>query len=295
MQIWFENQDFDVIDAIDEFKALAKEGVLLTNFNAITHPSEPNYVAAVGGSSFGITTDDYYNIPANVTNLFDLLEAKGLTWKSYQEDIPSTCWTGYTSEDGLYVRKHNPPIIYDSIGLNKTRCANIVNAKELEKDIENETMPNWSFYTPNMLNDAHTSDTNATYAANWLKGFWDSTLNNPKLLDSTLVIITFDETDNYQIRNRVWTLLFGAVPDKVKGTEDNTFYTHYSTLKLVEENWDLGSLGRNDENKMLTNIFNIFADDLHYKNLEVPEAEIPWMNDTLTGMMTGKFSKDAHQ
>lgn len=81
----------------------------------------------MGGSNFGITSDDYYNIPANVTNLFDLLEAKGLTWKSYQEDIPSTCWTDFISDDGLYVRKHNPPMIFDSIGLNKTRCANIVN------------------------------------------------------------------------------------------------------------------------------------------------------------------------
>lgn len=94
---------------------------------AITHPSEPNYVAAVGGSNFGITNDDYYNIPSNISNVFDLVEKKGLTWKVYQEDIPATCWSNYKSDDGLYVRKHNPAIIYDSIGLNKQRCQNIVN------------------------------------------------------------------------------------------------------------------------------------------------------------------------
>jgi hypothetical protein len=43
---------------------------------AITHPSEPNYVAATGGSNFGIDNDDFYNIPANVSSIFDLLEAK---------------------------------------------------------------------------------------------------------------------------------------------------------------------------------------------------------------------------
>lgn len=96
----------------------------MTNFNAITHPSEPNYVAAVGGSNYGITNDDYYNIPASVPTIVDLLEKKGLTWKEYQQDIPAVGFTGYKA--GTYVRKHNPLVIYDSVGLNATRLKNIV-------------------------------------------------------------------------------------------------------------------------------------------------------------------------
>lgn len=103
------------------------QGILLTNFNAITHPSEPNYVAAVGGSNYGINNDDYYNIPANVPTVVDLLEKKGLTWKVYQQDIPSVGFTGYKA--GNYVRKHNPVVIYDSVGLNATRLKNIVGGK----------------------------------------------------------------------------------------------------------------------------------------------------------------------
>jgi hypothetical protein len=112
---------------IPGFADLAKEGILLDNYNAITHPSQPNYIAAAGGSNFGITDDDYYNIPANVTSIFDLIEKKGLTWKMYQENIPSIGNTDYRI--GTYVRKHNPAASFDSIGLNKTRLQNIVGGK----------------------------------------------------------------------------------------------------------------------------------------------------------------------
>lgn len=140
---------------IPGFANLAKDGILLDNYNAITHPSQPNYIAAAGGSNFGITDDDYYNIPANVSSIFDLLEKKGLSWKMYQENIPSIGNTDYRV--GTYVRKHNPAASFDSIGLNKTRLQNIVDGKkgeiinlysfiigdQLNKDIEAGTLPNW--------------------------------------------------------------------------------------------------------------------------------------------------------
>jgi len=35
-------------------KELQKLGISLTNYNAVTHPSEPNYIAAAGGDYFGL-------------------------------------------------------------------------------------------------------------------------------------------------------------------------------------------------------------------------------------------------
>lgn len=109
------------------FTNLQKYGILLNNYNALTHPSQPNYVAAAGGTNYGITDDNSKNIPANVKTIFDLLENAGLTWKLYQEDIPSVGWTGTRS--GLYVRKHNPAVSYASINKNSTRLQNIVPGK----------------------------------------------------------------------------------------------------------------------------------------------------------------------
>lgn len=46
------------------FNSLAKQGVLLDQYYALTHPSEPNYVATVGGDFWGMGDDNFYNIPS---------------------------------------------------------------------------------------------------------------------------------------------------------------------------------------------------------------------------------------
>jgi len=56
------------------------------NYTALFHPSEPNYVALVGGSNFSITSDGNCCYEINETNLIDRLEVNGLTWDAYAED-----------------------------------------------------------------------------------------------------------------------------------------------------------------------------------------------------------------
>ncbi|KAI8884110.1 phosphoesterase-domain-containing protein [Backusella circina FSU 941] len=290
IQIWFENMDFETVNNNSDFRSLVKEGILLDNYNAITHPSEPNYVAVAGGSNFGIDNDDYYNIPANISSIYDLLEKKGLTWKVYQEDIPSVGFTGYL--EGEYVRKHNPAIIFDSVGLNETRRQNVVGDDQFQKDVKSGNLPNWMFYTPNMLNDGH--DTNVSYAGNWLKTFYKDSIKGKSIDKNAVILITFDENKTYPSRNRVWSLLLGNIPKELKGTTDNTFYTHYSTLSTVEHNWDLGNLGRQDTNKTVSNVLEFTAKKLHYTNVHVPESEIPWNNNTIPGLLTGKSYNETH-
>ncbi|KAI7866859.1 phosphoesterase family-domain-containing protein [Spinellus fusiger] len=290
LQIWFENQDFETISALPHFTQLLPHGILLSNYNALTHPSECNYVAAGGASTLGVDNDDYYNIPANVVSIFDLLEKKNLNWKLYQEDLPYTGFTGYSS--GTYVRKHNPAVSFDAVGLNKTRLQSIVHSDEFSADIASNSLPNWMFYTPDMNNNGH--DTNATYAGNWLNTFYKATLNQSKLLDKTVVLITFDEAATYTRRNRVWSILLGAIPEHLKGTVDSTYYTHYSAINTVEKNWDLGSLGRGDSIKTESNIFAFAADRLNYKNVHVPLSQIPMNNNTIVGLFSGTSRNQTH-
>lgn len=288
LQVWFENQDYSTIAKTAGFKDLLSQGILLTNFNAITHPSEPNYVAAVGGSNYGINNDDYYNIPANIPTIVDLLEKKGLTWKEYQQNIPAVGFTGYKA--GTYVRKHNPLVIYDSVGLNATRLKNIVGEGQLNTDIANNNLPNWMFFTPDMNNDGH--DTGAAYAGNWLSNFYKNTLSQPNLLNNALILITFDENASSSKRNQVWSLLLGNIPASLKGTTDNTYYTHFSSLKTVEENWDLGNLGQQDTNPSASNVFAYAASALGYTNVAVSSP--PLNNAKITGLMTGKSYNQTH-
>lgn len=55
---------------------LASQGILLTNYFAVTHPSEPNYAAVVTGDHFGIDHDDFVSFPANISTVVDLLDTK---------------------------------------------------------------------------------------------------------------------------------------------------------------------------------------------------------------------------
>jgi hypothetical protein len=97
-----ENTDYSSAIADPNLKSFASSGVLYSNWDAIGHPSQPNYIAMTSGSPNGITSDTSKTI--NVANIADLLEAKGFTWKSYQENWPGNCFTGTVSADGKYWR-----------------------------------------------------------------------------------------------------------------------------------------------------------------------------------------------
>jgi len=142
--------------------------------------------------------------------------------------------------------------------------------------------------TPNMLDDGH--DTTIDYAAGWVDFWLAPLLNDTNFNDNrTLILLTFDETETYTTNNRVFSLLLGgAVPDNARGTIDSTYYTHYSSLSTVEANWGLGSLGRGDTNKTLSNVYSFVANATGYTNLDISGADIPLTN--LTGNIPGPLN-----
>lgn len=147
------------------------------------------------------------------------------------------------------MRKHNPTIIYDSVALVPSRAALHRNFNDFAADINASAIPQWLFVTPNLVNDAH--DTTIDFAAQWMQ-FWLLPLLQDTRFNSnrTLILLTFDENESSSINNRVYSLLLGgAIPTKLRGTTDSTYYTHYSALSTVQANWALGSLGRGDTNK----------------------------------------------
>lgn len=240
--IVFENKNQSEMLANPYFADLAKRGALLSQYYGIAHPSQPNYVAMIGGDTFGIIDDSNHNLPQN--NLVDLLEAAGVSWKAYQENYPSACFAG-GSASALYARKHNPFISFDNIRTNPTRCAKIVNAIELSNDIATNRLPAFSFYTPNVENDAH--DKPISFGANWLQDFLEPKLRDPDFTTSTLVVVTSDESQSFganPTRALIYTVLLGSMVHA--GSTDSTRYTHYSLLRTIENNFRLGTLNRND-------------------------------------------------
>ena len=109
-------------------------------------------------------------------------------------------------------------------------------------------------------------------------------LSNSSFLSKTLVLLTFDENETYTIKNQVWALLLGdAIPANLRGTTDNTFYTHYSCLSTVQANWGLYNLGRGDVVTNYSNVFSFVANATGYQNVAVAPADIPYFNFTAGG------------
>ncbi|KAJ3228781.1 hypothetical protein HDU81_005875 [Chytriomyces hyalinus] len=236
--IVFENANAnDVLNDAYFGKELTSKGSLLSNYHGLRHPSQPNYIGMISGSTHNCFFDT--NIDIEGQTIVDLLEARNLTWKSYQESYPGGCFTGERYE--TYARKHNPFISFNNIRNNATRCARIVNSDELEMDAERGALPTFMFYTPDMNHDGH--DTSVQFSSHWLKEFLEPKLVHPSFA-STLFVITYDESLTY-FGNHIYTLLLGKGAPHA-GSVDGTRYNHYSLLATIEKVFSLGNLGYND-------------------------------------------------
>ncbi|TVY86728.1 putative acid phosphatase [Lachnellula willkommii] len=279
--IWLENQDFAKVDKNSRIADLSKEGILLTEYYGLTHPSQPNYIASVGGDYFGLNQDGFVQIPRNVSTLVDLFDTQDISWKGYFEGLPGPGFMGEgsTAFDGSgwdYVRKHNPFISYDSVSMNGTRLGNLQSFKDFESDLKANTLPQYAHMSPDMLNDGH--NTTLEYAANWTQSFITPLLANEQFMEKTLVLLTYDESATYSIPNRIVSLLLGgAIPNELKGTNDSTLYNHYSILSTLENNWGLPNLGRYDVG---ANVFDLVANKTGYVN-HAPE-NIAAVNNSLS-------------
>lgn len=107
------------------------------------------------------------------------------------------------------------------------------------------------------------------YATDWSHRFLQPLLDGKAFDERTLIMLTFDESEDYSKPNQIVTLLLGsAIPPALKGTRDDTFYTHYSMLSTIQNNWDLPNLGRYDVG---ANVFKFVTDQTKYKKNRDPE------------------------
>lgn len=251
--IMFENKEFGTIIGnrlMPGFNKLAREHTLLTQYYAIRHPSLPNYIALIGGDTFGIDSNcnDCF---VDATSLPDLIEASGRTWKTYQEDMPKPCYLG---DALIYAQKHNPFIYFNPIRLDVARCErSIVPLNALQADIDSASLPNFIFITPNLCNDAH--DCTLDIADAWLTELLGRLI--PALdaaSQSYLLVLLFEEGQGShsccglppEAGGRVPVVLYS--PLARNGFEDATPYTHYSLLKTISTAWGLPLLGHAADN-----------------------------------------------
>ncbi|MBV8064587.1 MAG: hypothetical protein JOY73_03605 [Actinobacteria bacterium] len=225
--IWMENETYSSVignRSAPFLTQLARECGVATNYDAISHPSLPNYIAATSGGTWGIADDQG---PASHrvarASIFSQLTAAGLSWRSYEESMPVSC---DLSDAGEYAVKHNPAAYYTGI---RSDCRKWdVPFADLEAELASGRLPSFSFVTPNLCDDAHSCPLASGDA--WLR-LWVARIVDSPSFESTVLFVTFDEGS--AASNRVPTVVVS--PSTRPGTRSTARFDHYSLLRTTEQ------------------------------------------------------------
>ena len=141
---------------------LAATNTVADHYYGVTHPSMPNYIAAIAGDTFGIQDDNDQNVVnLDRPNLVDQLERAHVTWGAYMQTLPADKLArfGPTLPDGteasLYAKKHNPFVLFDSVKNDPARMAKVKDYSALARDLNSRHAPAFVWISPNQCNDMH--------------------------------------------------------------------------------------------------------------------------------------------
>jgi phosphatidylinositol-3-phosphatase len=125
------------------------------NYFGVTHPSEPNYIASITGSNWGLQDDNTHIL--DVPNIVDQLESHGKTWDAYMEALDPNDKLALTAPGtvALYAIKHDPFVLMQDVRDNPARMAHVKPYDQLAADLANGTVGNYVWITPDQCNDMH--------------------------------------------------------------------------------------------------------------------------------------------
>ena len=235
---------------------LADGGISFNHMYALVHPSQPNYLHLFSGSAQGVTDDAVpAGTPFTSPNLGAALLAKGVTFTTYNDGLPTAGDFTYTGADPVkYRRKHAP-------WTNWISTATPLPANMLPPSVHQTfttfpsstnyaNLPAVSFVIPDQLHDMH--DGHRIDADGWLQtnigpyATWAKTHNS-------LLILTWDE-DDYQGINRIATIFYGAHL-KPPGTNDSVWTLHNIT-RTIEDMHGATHSARTGQVKSIYGVFD---------------------------------------
>ena len=218
-----ENKNDDQVRSAPAFAQLIRSGASFSDYRAIRHPSQPNYIALWAGTTQGVTSNGcpLKGTPWMSENLGHLCEQAGLAWRSYSEDLPAAGSSVCKAARGRYSRKHNPWTNYGNLDHDNQRPYT-----DLAGDIQAGKLPALAFVIPN--NDHNMHNRPVSYGDAWLAS------NMPAMLDAVgprgVVVLTFDENDSGPT-NQILTVIVG--PTVKAGFVSTRRVTHYTLLRTI--------------------------------------------------------------
>lgn len=229
--IVFENHErSDILGspAAPTFTRLAATYAQATAYYAVAHPSLPNYLALISGSTHGVT-DDCTDCPQSGPTIGSQLSARRRSWATYVEGYPSS---------SRFAKRH-VPFLYFAGGASHVLSLHRFDPRRL---------PTYSLVIPDLCNDMH--DCSIQVGDNWLRQFIAPLLTRK----NTAVFIVFDEgTSGRGGGGNVPLIVAGtAVRPHAKFTAPTS---HYSLLRTVESALALPLLGYARTSTPLTGIW----------------------------------------
>jgi len=213
--------------AMPYLNSLAQQYGLAAQYFGNAHPSLPNYLMLTTGLLE--TNTDTFSGTIKDDNVIRELAKAGKSWKCYAESLPPT---GPATDAYPYVRRHNPFSYFSDLQGNTPQAANIVASTQLATDISSNSLPQYSFIAPNMLNDGH--DGSLAQADAWLQSNIAPLIASPAFQASGLLIITFDEGDQSDTAHGGGQVATVIVSTKSKKNyTSQTIYQHQSLLRLT--------------------------------------------------------------
>ncbi|MEZ0579807.1 alkaline phosphatase family protein [Nocardioides sp. MH1] len=206
--------------------AFASQYAYATDYRAIRHPSLPNYIAMVAGSTLSVTDDhDPSAHHLRGATVFSQARANGRTAKTYADAMPSRC---ALQSSGDYAVRHNPWTYF--VDDRRACLRHDVPVTALRRDARRGHLPNVGFLIPDLVHDAH--DASLADADAWISRRIGQLTAGPDWTSGHLAIVVTADEDDRLSGNKVLTLVGSRYQDQRVVTEH---LTHYSLTRFIED------------------------------------------------------------
>ncbi|MDI2125567.1 ricin-type beta-trefoil lectin domain protein [Yinghuangia seranimata] len=250
--VMMENENYeDIVGNTSKapyLNSLANANTVLTQSYAVTHPSDPNYVALAAGGLYGLHDNSPFTTTIDAPHIGTRVEQAGKTWKSYIENQNGNC---DMTTHGSYSPDDVPFVFFKDIKADQARCAaHLQPLTTMVSDLRSAaTTPNFAWFAADGCDDME--GCGITAGDNWLKNTLPNIFASPAWrTQRSLLVITFDEaaTKAYgpSYPNRIPTVLIGSQGSVKTGFQSGGRVDHYGVLATVDKALGLAPLTNND-------------------------------------------------
>jgi phosphatidylinositol-3-phosphatase len=234
--IVFENKESESVlgnAAAPTFNRLGRDYATLSRYYGVAHPSLPNYLALVSGSTHGITSDCTSCLVGG-RSLAGTLAGAHRSWKTYAEGLPRPGFTGASA--GRYAKKHDPFLYFREVVTRPAWRSRVVPLAALCGDLRRGRLPDFALVVPDLCHSMH--DCPVATGDQWLAAVVPPLLQLP----DTVVFVVFDEgTTDVRSGGHIPALALGTAVRP--GSRYDAVTSHCGLLRTIEDAWSLPRLG----------------------------------------------------